>query len=90
MHADASAGLIVGQFTDMKDNEVAFGLDAYEIISSHIKEFDYPVAFGFPIGHTNNNLAVPVGFPASLNVDTTKVLLNIGEYNPGNKTGKND
>lgn len=84
------AGLIVGKFTDMKDNEDAFGLDAYEIISSHIKEFDYPVAFGFPIGHTNNNFAVPVGFQGSLSVATTKVLLNIGEYNPGNKTGKND
>jgi muramoyltetrapeptide carboxypeptidase len=74
----------------MKDNKDAFGLDAYEIISSHIKEFDYPVAFKFPIGHTNNNFAVPVGFPASLSVGKTKVLLDIGEYKPGNKTGKND
>lgn len=48
--------LIVGGFTDMKDNNIPFGKTAYEIIADTIKEYDYPVFFNFPAGHiiTNN------------------------------------
>jgi len=60
------AGLIVGQFSDMKDNEDVFGYDANEIIYSHTKEYEYPVAFDFPIGHTSENYAIPVGMEAKL------------------------
>lgn len=60
------AGLIAGQFSDMKDNEDIFGSDANEIIYSHTKEYDYPVAFDFPIGHTSENCAIPVGMEANL------------------------
>lgn len=55
------AGLIVGHMSDMNDNPVPFGRTAYEIIREHTAEYDYPVAFGFPIGHEPLNLAVPVG-----------------------------
>lgn len=56
----ALAGLVVGQMTDMKDNSIPFGLSAYEIILEHTKDFNYPIAFDFPIGHVAKNLAIPV------------------------------
>ena len=62
------AGLIVGGMTDMKDNQTPFGKTAEEIISDAVKEFDYPVCFGFPAGHQPKNLALPFGRRANLNV----------------------
>ena len=60
------AGLIVGGMTDMKDNQTPFGKTAEEIIAEAVKEFDYPVCFGFPAGHLEKNLALPFGRRANL------------------------
>ncbi len=65
---DDLAGLVVGQFTDMKDDD-PFGITASEIILSHVRDFGFPVAFSFPIGHINTNLALPVGISAELAVE---------------------
>lgn len=66
---DRLAGLIVGQFTDMKDNSrPVFGKNAYEIIYEHVSEFDYPVCFNFPVGHVADNRAMVVGMESSLHV----------------------
>jgi len=72
-------GLIVGQFSDMKDNEDVFGYDANEIIYSHIKEYDYPIAFDFPIGHTSKNYTIPVGMEAKLIVTHKESALELCE-----------
>ena len=61
-------GLIVGGMTDMKDNQVPFGKTAEEIILDAVKEYEYPVCFGFPAGHTTKNLALPFGRRAKLKV----------------------
>lgn len=73
------AGLIVGQFTEMEDSEDSFGFDATEIIHSHVMEFNYPVAFNFPIGHTSNNYAVPVGVEVHLDVNESGSVLKISD-----------
>ena len=62
------AGLIVGGMTDMKDNQIPFGKTAEEIISDAVKEFEYPICFGFPAGHAQKNLALPFGRRAKLKV----------------------
>lgn len=63
------AGLVVGQFTDMKDNNnPTFGKDSYEIIWEHVAGFNYPVCFNFPVGHVGDNRAMGVGMTASLQV----------------------
>lgn len=64
------AGLIVGQFSEMRDNvNPAFGKTAYEIIQEHIAGYDYPVSFGFPVGHVADNRAIGVGMNAYLDVN---------------------
>lgn len=68
-------GLIVGAFTDMKDNQNPFGKTPYEIISEHIAEYNYPVCFDFPTGHIDNNLPLVCGKKYKLNVDE-KVFLS--------------
>lgn len=71
------AGLIVGQFTDMKDNSnPSFGKTAYEIIYEHVSEFDYPISFNFPVGHVADNRAIAVGMNAYLDVNKEGVELH--------------
>ena len=56
------AGLVVGQFTDMRANSsLPFGKDAFEIIADAVSGYDYPVLFNFPAGHVPFNLALPIG-----------------------------
>jgi len=69
------AGLIVGGFTDNKDTERPFGETAYEIIRDIVKEFKYPVCFGFPVSHEKENYALKVGVGYKLKVSKTKVTL---------------
>ncbi|MBK8488959.1 MAG: LD-carboxypeptidase [Bacteroidetes bacterium] len=54
-------GLVVGGFTQMKDNKVSFGLSVNEIILEHVKEYKYPVVFNFPAGHSKINRAMILG-----------------------------
>lgn len=61
-------GLIVGGMTDMKDNKTPFGKTVERIISDAVKEFEYPVCFGFPAGHTEKNLALSLGRRAKFKV----------------------
>ncbi len=61
--------LIVGGMSDMNDNDVPYGKTAKEIIQDSVKEFDYPVLFGFPSGHIHDNYALPFGRTVKLNVE---------------------
>lgn len=62
------AGLIVGGMTEMKDNTVPFGRTAEAIIREAVADYDYPVVFGFPGGHVNNNYPLIFGREATLTV----------------------
>lgn len=66
------AGLIVGGMNNMNDNTVPFGKTAYEIISEHIAGYDYPVCFGFPAGHIDDNRALIMGRKVDLEVYENK------------------
>ena len=67
-------GLIVGQFTEyQEDNKMYSSL--YDSILSAVKEFDFPVCFGFPVGHTKINLPIVIGAKATLTIKKDTVLL---------------
>jgi muramoyltetrapeptide carboxypeptidase len=70
------AGLIVGGFTDMQDTERPFGKQAYEVIQDVIAEYDYPVAFNFPVSHTTENYALKIGLNYSLQVNKNNTSLS--------------
>ncbi|MBC7572011.1 MAG: LD-carboxypeptidase [Spirosoma sp.] len=66
------AGLIVGQFTDMRDSaSLPFGKDASHIIADAMSDYDYPVLFNFPAGHVDYNLTLPIGWRVDLRVGET-------------------
>lgn len=62
------AGLMVGGLTELKDNDIPFGQTAEEIIFEVVKEYDYPVCFGFPAGHIADNRALIFGKILNLSV----------------------
>lgn len=67
-------GLIVGGLTKMRDNEVPFGKSAEEIILEKIAEYQFPVCFGFPAGHMDDNRSIYLGKRARLDVGSTVKL----------------
>jgi len=67
-------GLIVGGFSEMKDNETTFGKNVEEIVLDIVSEYDYPVVFNFPAGHQPDNFALKMGCTAHLEVTEKSVL----------------
>ena len=66
---DKLKGLVVGGFVRMMDDEKEpFGKTHYDIISSHVQGYDYPVCFDFPVGHQKNNYALRCGVKHRLSV----------------------
>ncbi|MFD2935520.1 S66 peptidase family protein [Spirosoma flavum] len=71
------AGLVVGQFTDMRANlSLPFGKDSYEIITDAVSDYAYPVLVNFPAGHVDYNLALPIGKVVELVVQQKTGRLN--------------
>lgn len=70
-----SKGLVVGGMSQMNDNTVPFGKTAEEIIWDAVKEYNYPVCFGFPAGHVKDNRALVLGQEAILKVDKKTITL---------------
>jgi len=60
------SGMIIGGMTDMKDNAVPYGKTAEEIILEHAEEYNFPVCFGFPAGHIDDNRAIRLGISATI------------------------
>jgi muramoyltetrapeptide carboxypeptidase len=76
---DELAGLVVGDFTDVKDNESPFGKTVNEIIAEAVADFDYPVCCGFPAGHDKRNLALTFGMNWNLEVSEQETGLRISD-----------
>ena len=70
------AGLIIGGFTDLKDNDIPFGQTIPQLIMDVIAEYDYPVCFGFPAGHIPNNCSLILGESINLVVRQDGTTIN--------------
>jgi len=68
------AGLIVGGMSDMNDNEIPFGKNAEEIIRDIVSQYDYPIAFGFPAGHIDDNHPIVFGKQTILEVSENTLI----------------
>ncbi|MBC7586759.1 MAG: LD-carboxypeptidase, partial [Chitinophagaceae bacterium] len=72
-------GLIIGGFTDMKDTTTPFGMDVYNIIHEHVKDYKFPICFGFPVSHSTENVALKIGVKHELKVRSEGVnLIEVG------------
>lgn len=69
------AALIVGSFTEIKDTVIPYGASVYDIIYNAVKEYNYPVCFDFPVGHTEKNYPLKIGVTYNLSITENKVML---------------
>ena len=67
--------LIIGGMNDMNDNDIPFGKTAEQIILEHTKKYNFPICFGFPAGHINDNSAIVFGVKSLLEISAKKVRL---------------
>lgn len=70
------AGLIVGGFTEIKDNDIPFGQTVAEIIIDVVADYNYPVCFDFPAGHIPDNHSLILGRTLSLSVNNEHVAIH--------------
>jgi muramoyltetrapeptide carboxypeptidase len=70
------AGLMVGGFTELKDNDIPFGQTVPEIIMEVVKQYDYPVCFDFPAGHIPDNHSLILGRELNLSAGPERVTAN--------------
>lgn len=70
------AGLLVGQFSDLKDNAgVPYGFTPDEMVAEHVAGYDFPVAYKFPVSHEADNWALVCGREARLEVTAGGTVL---------------
>lgn len=72
---DHLKGLIIGRFSDMKDTTVPFGQTAEQAIKEIVKDYDFPVCFGFPVSHEKENYALKIGMKYKFKVQQENVEL---------------
>ncbi len=61
-------GLVVGDFSSVKPNKPYWGTSTNQLILDVVKEYNFPVLFGFPAGHKKDNRALILGRKVRLDV----------------------
>ncbi|PWS28989.1 LD-carboxypeptidase [Pedobacter yonginense] len=70
-------GLIVGGFKIKPDDAgEEFGKTIYDIVLEKVSEYNYPIAFDFPVGHQRNNFALKCGIRHTFEVTANGSVLN--------------
>jgi muramoyltetrapeptide carboxypeptidase len=66
-------GVIVGRFTEMKrgTDDGALGFD--EVLGTYLLPLKIPVAYGFPLGHIDDQWTLPIGVKARLDASAGEV-----------------
>ena len=76
---DHLKGLIVGGLTQIHDNSHPFGMTAEQVIAEAVAEYDYPICFGFPAGHFDDNRPLFFGQKSRIEV-TEKSSVFLGNF----------
>ena len=73
------SGLIIGQFTEYEEN-MSLGKELYGALADLVKEYDYPICFGFPVGHVTMNVPMINGAEVTLEVGKKEVKLTFNTH----------
>ncbi len=69
------AGIVVGDFSDLKNQDIPFGKTIEEIVLDHCQAYTFPIAFGFNFGHEKQNFPIVMGSTIELVVDIKKATI---------------
>ncbi|HLN55689.1 MAG TPA: LD-carboxypeptidase [Bacteroidales bacterium] len=70
------AALVIGGMNRIESTSIPWGRSVEETIMDIVGEYDYPVLFGFPAGHTNDNRAFYIGRQSAIEVKGKKAVLS--------------
>lgn len=73
---DSLKAMIVGGMNDMNDNQIPFGKTAEKIIFDYTKDYDFPICFGFPAGHLQDNRPIVLGAKSKVEITAKKVIFS--------------
>ena len=68
------SGLIIGHFTDYEEDRQMY-YPLYESIKKVVDNYNFPVCFDFPMGHTTDNYPLIFGKKATLEVSKDVIIL---------------
>lgn len=69
------AALVIGGMDRISSTAIPWGRSIEETIMDIVGQYEYPVLFGFPAGHTFDNRAFYIGRQAEINVIGNKAVL---------------
>lgn len=69
------AGIIVGDMTQIKANTTVWGSSTEQLILDVLKDYNFPIAFGFPAGHEAENRALIFGRNINLDINKTSTKI---------------
>ncbi len=73
----STRALIVGQFTEYKPSKDFDNM--YDMVQRIVADYDFPVAYNFPVGHVDHNLPIVEGSHARLEVATDSIRLTLSQ-----------
>ncbi len=73
----STRALIVGQFTEYKPSKDFDNM--YDMVQRIVADYDFPVAYNFPVGHVDHNLPIVEGSHARLEVAADSVRLTLSQ-----------
>jgi muramoyltetrapeptide carboxypeptidase len=69
------AGVAVGRFTELKREMTDGALGFDEVLATYFLPLGIPVAYGFPVGHIDDQWTLPLGVRARLDADAGELEL---------------
>jgi len=72
---DQVAGVAIGQFSDMKKDTGSGARSLHEVLLDYLEPLGIPAAYGFPIGHVDDQWTVPIGVRARLDASAGTLTL---------------
>ena len=73
------SGIAVGHLTSMHETDPNFSKYIEDVLLYAVRDYHYPVGFGFPVGHENPNLAWIHGGHATLEVSDSGSVINLSK-----------
>ncbi|MGH7581259.1 MAG: S66 peptidase family protein [Gemmatimonadales bacterium] len=72
---DRLAGVAIGRFTELKRSMTDGALGFDEVLATYFLPLGVPAAYGFPIGHIDDQWTMPLGVRARLDADSGEMEL---------------
>jgi muramoyltetrapeptide carboxypeptidase len=72
---DRLAGVVVGRFTELERGTADGALGFGEVLETYLGPLGIPVAYGFPVGHIDDQWTLPLGVRARFDADAGELEL---------------